>query len=199
MLYFFFVYLFLQLRVAWASFVCWTLWVAFVVTLKYLLPDFDRLTISSGYLLIANLALTIACYFVEYWLRVDFVRHHMLILEERKTSELLVSLLPERITEQLRNYRPDEVSAYAGSASAAAAEDDALADGLIAEDHANVSILFSDIVGFTAYAATISAREVVGFLSNLYTCLDFLTTEHQVLKVETVSSGPQQQQLPRLT
>jgi class 3 adenylate cyclase len=102
------------------------------------------------------------------------VRHHLLILEERKTSDLLATLLPERITEQLRNL-------IAGHGLAD--------DGLIAEDHANVSILFSDICGFTAYSATITAREVVGFLSNLYTILDYLTSEHEVLKVETIGDA----------
>lgn len=177
MLFYFLVYMFLQLRVGWASFVCWSLWVGFIIACKLLLPDFSRLTISAGYMCIANLCLMIACYFVEYWLRIDFVRHHTLILEERKTNELLATLLPERITEQLRNYRPE------------LDDDEDLAGSLIAEDHANVSILFSDIVGFTAYASKISAREVVGFLSNLYTCLDYLTTEHGVLKVETIGDA----------
>ena len=50
-------------------------------------------------------------------------------------------------------------------------------------------MLVGPTVGFTAYASKISAREVVGFLSNLYTCLDYLTTEHGVLKVETIGDA----------
>ena len=106
-------------------------------------------------------------------LRIDFVRHHLLILEERKTSDLLSTLLPDRITEQIRDLLAS----------------DGLDENLIAEDHPNVSILFSDIVGFTAYSSTLTAREVVNFLSNLYTVLDYLTVDHEVLKVETIGDA----------
>lgn len=116
------------------------------------------------------------------------MRHHLLILEERKTNDLLATLLPERITEQLRNMiaRPPSSSNAGGVGESDSSFED---DGLIAEDHPDVSILFSDIVGFTAYSSGISAREVVGFLSNLYTTLDYLTSEHQVLKVETIGDA----------
>ena len=178
MLYYFLVYMFLQLRVVSASTVCWSLFVGWVVCVHYLVPEFSRLVLSSSYMFVSCLALMVACYFVEYWLRVDFVRHHLLILEERKTNELLATLLPERITEQLRN-----LSAHI-AAGTMTGEDD-----LIAEDHPNVSILFSDIVGFTQYSSTITAQEVVSFLSSLYTVLDYLTSEHEVLKVETIGDA----------
>ncbi len=52
-----------------------------------------------------------------------------------------------------------------------------------------VSILFSDIVGFTSYSASISASELVQFLNQLYTTFDHLTIVNEVLKIETIGDA----------
>lgn len=187
MLYYFLVYMFFQLRLLYATAVCWLLFVAFLIGTRLwgLTSDPDpaqhttftftqnRWLISCGYICLSNFCLMISCYFVEYWLRIDFSRHHLLILEEKKVNELLGTLLPARITEQMKQKLNSNNPQ----------------DSLIAETHDNVSILFSDIVGFTSYAASISPNEVVQFLSALYTCLDLLTDKHHVLKVETIGDA----------
>jgi hypothetical protein len=67
MLYYCLVYMFLQLRVLYATGVCWTLFLAWVAGVRVFVPGYDRLMLSAGYMLVTNLALMIACYFVEYW------------------------------------------------------------------------------------------------------------------------------------
>lgn len=98
---------------------------------------------------VCNVSLMFACYCTEYWLRLSYSRHAALCQEQCKTNDLLQTLLPERVTQALRSMVGTE--------------------NLIAEEFENVSILFSDIVGFTSYSASISAQEVVTFLNTLYT------------------------------
>jgi class 3 adenylate cyclase len=169
MLYFFVVYMFLQLRFWFAAAICWTLYAVFIITVKAAVPNSSRLGLSASYMTVSNVALMFACYATEYWLRLEFVRHNQLIIEEQRSDDLLQTLLPERITAKLK-----QLSA---------------GDNLIAEEFTNVSMFFSDIVGFTAYSAAISAREVVNFLNTLYTTFDHLTVLHSVLKVETIGDA----------
>lgn len=169
MLFFFVVYFFLQLRVLYATGVCWGIIISFAVGVPIWVPGYDRLKLAMGYMILANFALMIACYVIEYWSRLNFVRHMMQSREKERTIELLNDLLPARITQQLQ----------------------ILGDGdhLIAEELNNITILFSDIVGFTAYSASIRASELVRFLNVLYTMFDGLTELHEVLKIETIGDA----------
>ena len=47
----------------------------------------------------------------------------------------------------------------------------------------NVTILFSDVVGFTRICSQISPMEVVSMLNAMYTQFDQLSEEHSVYKV----------------
>ena len=67
MLFYFLVYFFLQLRVVNSAFVCSTLFVGWVVGVKYFVPSYHRLLISSAYMIVANFSLMIATYLTEYW------------------------------------------------------------------------------------------------------------------------------------
>ena len=69
----------------------------------------------------------------------------MLRFEEQRTNDLLQTLLPERITIQLKQMDSK--------------------DALIAEQFDNVTILFSDIVGFTCTRSACFARVCAHCLS----------------------------------
>lgn len=56
----------------------------------------------------------------------------------------------------------------------------------LATRHAAVTILFADVVGFTAMSQAVDAAEVMNFLNSLYTRFDRLTDKHHVYKVETI-------------
>jgi adenylate cyclase len=59
----------------------------------------------------------------------------------------------------------------------------------IADDFPSVTVLFADIVGFTAMAATMTADEVITMLSGLFTMFDDLVTERGLEKIKTIGDA----------
>ncbi|XRB16649.1 guanylate cyclase [Pseudoscourfieldia marina] len=53
----------------------------------------------------------------------------------------------------------------------------------------DVTILFSDIVGYTAISSSLPPGEVMDMLNRLYTAFDALTTRHGLFKVETIGDA----------
>ncbi len=87
--------------------------------------------------------------------------------EERQRSEkLLLNILPETIAARLKNGETP-----------------------IADSYHNVSVLFSDIVGFTAIASKLSAQEAFALLTEIFTYFDSIIESLGVEKVRTVGDG----------
>jgi class 3 adenylate cyclase/tetratricopeptide (TPR) repeat protein len=59
----------------------------------------------------------------------------------------------------------------------------------IADTHENVSIFFSDIVGFTKLSQQISAVELVGMLSGLFTQFDRIARKYGLEKIKTIGDS----------
>jgi class 3 adenylate cyclase len=84
----------------------------------------------------------------------------------RENERLLLNILPEAIAQRLK----------AG-------------ETVIADRLDDVSLLVSDIVGFTELSGRMSAAEVVDFLNELYRMCDELTERHGLEKIKTIGDA----------
>uniref|UniRef100_A0A1I8GEI2 guanylate cyclase n=5 Tax=Macrostomum lignano TaxID=282301 RepID=A0A1I8GEI2_9PLAT len=86
--------------------------------------------------------------------------------ERQKTDNLLYQMLPKRVAESLRN-----------------------GERVDAEKFSMVTVLFSDIVGFTDICSGSSPEAVITMLNSIFTLFDQHTEVHQVYKVETIGDA----------
>ena len=59
----------------------------------------------------------------------------------------------------------------------------ATGESIEAQSHDTVTMLFSDLVGFTAICATATPMEIISFLQGLYTTFDALCGDLDIYKV----------------
>ncbi|GAB5368416.1 hypothetical protein AAMO2058_001317500 [Amorphochlora amoebiformis] len=176
-IYFFVVHMFMRLRYITASLICIFLSIWYlIVTSTFLRPtdresESENLRLAAFYLLFTSLALGFGSYFVEYWQRSEFYRHYKLRKRHEGTNTLLARFLPQKIVQDLKQAKKMKKNAFVG------------------ERVKGVTILFTDIVGFTSYSSGVSAREVVEFLNELYTLFDQITAKHGIYKVETIGDA----------
>ncbi|GMR60628.1 hypothetical protein PMAYCL1PPCAC_30823, partial [Pristionchus mayeri] len=88
--------------------------------------------------------------------------------ERKRTDKLLYQLLPRTVADSLRK----------GESAVACCE-----------SFSEVSILFTDIVGFTNICSKLNALEVVHLLNSMYTAFDEIIDVHGVYKVETIGDA----------
>ena len=138
------------------------------VTVCGLMGSSDRSQVPPGpekAILIANLlalsltAIVILATFVNQRDRA----FRLLGEEQRKVRDLLLSILPEAIADELANSRH-----------------------VIADQFDDVSVLFADVVGFTPMSATMTPVELVEVLDELFACFDELVDGAGVEKIKTI-------------
>ncbi|KAF7284873.1 adenylate cyclase 3 [Rhynchophorus ferrugineus] len=94
-----------------------------------------------------------------------------LVIEEQSAEQerLLLSVLPEHVAVQMRQDLDQADSQF---------------KKIYMSRHENVSILYADIVGFTAISSTYSAQELVKMLNELFARFDKLAEKYQQLRIK---------------
>jgi len=97
----------------------------------------------------------------------ELARQHELVqIEQRKSEQLLTTILPPHIAQRLKQ---DQAT--------------------IADGFADVSVMFADVVNFTALAEELTPKEVVSFLNDVFTRFDELAERHRVDKIKTIGDA----------
>jgi class 3 adenylate cyclase len=87
-------------------------------------------------------------------------------VEKAKSDELLKNILPENIAESLKVNGKTEAKLYE-----------------------NVSILFTDFVGFTKYCETISPQKLISILHQYFQAFDDITEKYGLEKIKTIGDA----------
>ncbi len=90
----------------------------------------------------------------------------LLLLEQAKSEQLLLNVLPQTIAARLK----------AG-------------EGTIAECYDEASILFADIAGFTPLSAELGVECVVELLNDIHSAFDAIVKRHGLEKIRTIGDG----------
>ncbi len=128
-------------------------------------PRFTFVNLNTWMVLAVGLA-------VAFWVVLDMVNRRLFIAErelaaeQERSDQLLKNVLPEEIAERLKR-----------SSESVSARFDA------------VTILFADVVGFTAFARQREPDVVVDLLNALFSRFDDLVAVHGLEKIKTMGDG----------
>ena len=89
-----------------------------------------------------------------------------LAIERDRSDRLLTNILPVPIAERLKQSHD-----------------------LIADDFAETTVLFANIVGFTRYTDTVSPKQLISLLNSVFTKFDDLSQKHRAEKIKTIGDA----------
>lgn len=94
-------------------------------------------------------------------------QQHTLLLEEQKKSEhLLLNVLPTNIAKRLKNDQT-----------------------LIADAHADVTVMFADISNFTQMTEQMAPKQMVSLLNTIFSWFDSMTDKYGLEKIKTIGDA----------
>jgi guanylate cyclase len=117
---------------------------------------------------VSNLVgLSIGAYVIlGYFVHQGRLAQEALEVERQRSERLLLNVLPAQIAERLKR---DE--------------------GVLADHHEAVTVLFVDLVGFTAHTAEMPPDELVSLLNDIFSAFDRLVDAEHLEKVKTIGDA----------
>lgn len=119
----------------------------------------------------SNIVMTMAlgaatCCLFDMLRRRQFITLRTLEMEKERYKELLYNLVPHKIATRIEG-----------------------GEFPIADSHAEIAVLFSDLVGFTTLTQQIAPRTLVQLLNELFFEFDLAAERHGVEKIKTIGDG----------
>jgi adenylate cyclase len=162
-----FVFALLPMRAGWYLLFCLTTMTSYYIAQSWALPFRPGMPLVNTIMLATALFLGgITVVFRERNARVQYRTMHDLADSRAQIEELLHSMLPSSIVRRMQNGETQ-----------------------IADLHGEVSIVFSDLVGFTELSRRISAAELVKVLNQLFSAFDRAADEHGMHKIKTIGDA----------
>jgi class 3 adenylate cyclase len=134
---------------------------------------FDMQTVAIFFVLnfaaISVMIYSLLWYFAseKHKLRVQVdAQHAEIVLEKERSEKLLLNILPPAIAERLKR---NEIN--------------------IAQGHADVTVMFADIVGFTRMTEELSPVETVKILNDVFSMFDEIADKYHVEKIKTIGDA----------
>ncbi len=123
--------------------------------------------VTYNFLLVTSVVIgMLGGYTIESYYRRDFVSGKLLEREKRENEKLLLNILPKHIAEELKT-----------------------STGTIAKDYEQITVLFTDLIGFTELSLRHSAKEIVAILNEIFSQFDALTDEMGLEKIKTIGDA----------
>ena len=94
------------------------------------------------------------------------IAYQKLSLEKERSEALLLNILPDAIAQRLKADQQ-----------------------IIADDFAEVTVLFADLVNFTPLSASMSPTELVKLLNQIFSRFDRLVEKHDLEKIKTIGDA----------
>ena len=149
--------------------VCLVAFLGYYYEVQYWLPhtDLQEDTVRETFLM-ANVTSAFAILAIMSYVYSEAARtaEANLELERQKSEKLLLNILPVSIAERLK-------------------ED----SSIIADHFDSTTVLFSDIVGFTAMSEKITPTELVTYLNRMFSAFDDLAEKYDLEKIKTIGDA----------
>jgi class 3 adenylate cyclase len=93
-------------------------------------------------------------------------QHALLIVEQKKSENLLLNVLPVNIAQRLKDSQT-----------------------LIADGHSDVTVMFADITNFTRMTEQMAPKQMVGLLNKIFSWFDSMTDKFGLEKIKTIGDA----------
>ena len=93
-------------------------------------------------------------------------QHGLLLDEQKKSESLLLNVLPSNIAKRLKD-----------------------SNTMIADGHADVTVMFADISNFTQLTEQMAPEEMVGLLNKIFSWFDSMTDKYGLEKIKTIGDA----------